>query len=291
MSDKLNAPNWNLLKLQRYQQMGDDSLVRLGTETWESARFKGTLYDHDTPIDEFLGMYAAQFDTVEYQATFFDIPSERRMEELRKKVEGINNDFRFCPVVPRRISHEFEWGENPYDMEEFISSMKVLGNHLGPCILRLPETFAPEMWQKIFRFFKLWPSDWPLALHLTHAEWFRKIPVWKNLLKEIQGSRFSILIEDKMEWELHPEKFLTSDHLVVRFFGRASLGQDDQRMAMWIYKLGEFRGYGVKHSYFFLREQEEMCLSMLRKMARETGGRTRVPESFDVNSKQLGFKF
>ena len=291
MSEKLNAPNWNLLKLQRYQQMGDDSLVRLGTKTWESAKYKGTLYDHDTPIEEFLPMYAAQFDAVEYQATFFDIPSERRMGELRKSVEGINKDFRFCPVIPRRISHEFEWGENTFEMEEFFTSMKALGNHLGPCILRLPETFAPEMWRKLFHFFRHWPSSWPLSVQLTHTEWFKKVPVWKNLLKEIRGSRFSILIEDKLEWELNPEKFLTSDHLIVRFSGKASLGRDDQRLAMWIYKLGEFRGYGVKQSYFFLYEQEEMCLSMLQKFASGMGGRIRMPQSYDINSKQMGFKF
>lgn len=290
-NEKLTAPNMNLLKLQRYQSSNHDSLVRLGMQTWESAKFKGTLYDFDTPIDEFLNVYASQYDSVEFHESFFDLPSERKMEALRLKVENVNKNFKFCPVIPRRISHEFPLGENVFETKEFIESINQLGDHLGPCILRLPETLSPMQMRSLDKFFKVWPSDKRVAIQFTNLEWIKK-PSFLNLVaKEIQGTLFSILIEDRIEHEIDFGKLVASDHLIVRFFGRPSMNQDEQRLAMWVYRLGEYKGYGVKNPYFFLYEQEEMCLSILRKMANSMGGNIRVPSSFDQNSKQMGFSF
>ena len=289
--EKLNAPNWNLLKLQRYQQDDHEARVRLGMPSWESMKLKGTLYDHDTPANEFLKMYAAQFDAVEYHDSFHDVPSERKMKELSHEVSLINKNFRFCPVIPRRISHEFKLGENHFDLKEFLESVAHLEHHLGPCILRLPETFSPMQMRLLDNFYKVWPSDKELAIHFTHADWYRKFEFMNLVAKDIQGSRISILIDDRIEQPVDSGRLIGSDHLIVRFHGRPGLNQDDQRLAMWIYKLGEYKGYSVKNPYFFLYEQEEMCLSILKKMSNSMGGNVRVPESFDMNSKQMGFKF
>lgn len=291
-NDKLlTAPGMNLLKLQRYQTHSQETLVRLGTQTWESAMFKGSLYDHDTPIDEFLNVYASQYDTVEYHASFFDAPSEREMSELRLQVEDVNKNFKFLPVIPRRISHEFPFGENLFDQKEFIEAIKKLGPHLGPCILRLPEVISPLQMRTLDKFYKHWPSDLAVAIQFTHADWYKKESFLNLVAKDLQGTNMSILIEDRIEAPVRFEKLLSSDHLVVRFFGRPGMNQDEERLAMWVYKLGEYRGFGVKNSHFVLYEQEEMCLGILRKMANSFGGNVRVPSSFDVNSKQMGFKF
>jgi uncharacterized protein YecE (DUF72 family) len=289
--DKLVAKNWNLLKLQRYQQHREDSRIRLGTRTWESAKFKGTLYDYDTPLNEFLKVYASQYDTVEYHASFAEVPSERKMIALKKEIEHVNKDFQFCPLVPRRISHEFSLGENPFELKEFFESVLLLEKHLGPCILRLPETFAPQSTRCLLTFLKSWPKDIKVAVHLTHAEWSKREDALQYLAKEMTGTSASLLLEDRIEAPLNVGKLLSNEHIVIRFFARPTLNQDEQRLAHWVYRLGEYKGYGIKNAYFFLYEQEEMCLSILRKMANSMGGDIRVPSSFDVNSKQMGFNF
>jgi len=292
MKEKLlTAPNMNLLKLQRYQTTDMDSQIRLGTETWESALYKGTLYDHQAPIDEFLRAYAAQYDTVEYHASFQDVPSKREMRELRVEVSDVNPDFKFCPLVPRRISHEFPLGENKFDLQEFIEAIRELGPHLGPCILRLPETLSPLQMKSLDRFYKNWPEDLALAIHFTHLDWVKKESFLNLVARDLEGTNMSILLEDRIEAPLNFGRLLSSSHLVVRFFGRPNLNQDEQRLAMWVFKLGEYRGYGIKQSHFILYEQEEMCLKILQKMANSIGGNVRVPKSFDETSNQLGFSF
>lgn len=289
-NDKLNAPGMNLLKLQRYQHSHEDTQTRLGMRSWESAKLCGSLYDHGTPIDEYLKNYAAQYDSVEYHDSFLDLPSESRMRALRAEVEDVNPNFQFLPVIPRRVSHEFALGENKFDLDDFILAIKELGPHLGPCILRLPETFSPMQMKQLDKFYEVWPKDKKVAIQFTHLDWFKN-PMFMTLVaKDIEGTNISIVIEDRLEAPMDASKLLSSSHLIVRFFGRLS-EQDESRVAMWVYRLGEYKGYGVKHSYFTLYEHEEVCLNMLKKMAKSIGGNVRVPQSFDVNSKQMGFGF
>lgn len=288
--EKLNAPGMNLLKLQRYQHNFDDSLIRLGMRSWESAKLCGTLYDHGTPIEEYLKNFAAQYDSVEYHDSFQDVPSPRKMRELRMQIENVNKNFQFCPIIPRRISHEFSLGENHFDLKEFIEAIDELGPHLGPCILRLPETFSPLQMKQLDKFYKVWPKEKKVAIQFTHLDWLKN-PMFLTLVaKDIEGTNVSILIEDRLEAPMDASKLLTSSHIIVRFFGRLS-EQDEARLAMWVYRLGEYRGYGVKHSFFFLYEHEEVCLNMLKKMANGIGGNVHVPQSYESNSKQMGFKF
>jgi uncharacterized protein YecE (DUF72 family) len=291
VSESLVSKNMNLLKLQRYQVANHSSKTRLGTSGWESLKYQGTLYDFKTPLEEMLGIYASQFDAVELHQTFSDSLSERRIWALKKEVEKVNPDFRFCPLLPRRISHEFPLGENPIELREFIETITLLGTHLGPVILRLPETLSPDKRRLLTKFFQLWPRNLRLALHVTGDEWLRKEEALVSLAGEIRGSLVSLLIEDRLGSELPIEKLITSDHLLIRFFGRPKAEQDEQRLALWVYRLSEYKALGVKNSCFFLYEEEEMCLSLLKKMANSLGGNVRVPQSFDLNSNQTSFQF
>ncbi len=291
MSDNLHTKNMNLLKLQRYQQHNDGRKIHLGLPTWESALLRGTLYDHRCPIDEFLFHYATQFDAVELSVTFNDLPYESDMKGLKEVVEEANENFRFCPIIPRRVSHEFPLGDNYHDMREFLAAVGTLGVHLGPIVLRLPETFQPENWPAIVRFARRCPKDKRFVVHLTHMDWFRKTECLFPLAAALKETTMNILIEDDFTRELPLEKIIGGDHLMIRFKGRQKLEQDDQRLAMWVYRLGEYKAYGIKNSYFFLNEEEEMCLDILRRMASSIGGDVRVPEKFDENADQMGFKF
>lgn len=261
--------------------------TRLGTKTWESAMFKGTLYDHQAPMDEFLRAYATQYDTVEYHASFQDVPSKREMRELREEVSEVNPDFKFCPLIPRRISHEFPLGENKFDLQEFIEAIRELRSHLGPCILRLPETLSPLQMKALDRFYKTWPEDLPLAIHFTHLDWVKKESFLNLVARDLEGTNMSILLEDRIEAPLHFERLILSSHLVVRFYGRPALNRDEARLSYWKEKLREHQ----MNTHFILYEQEEMCLGILQKMANSLERNVRVPKSFKETSDQLGFSF
>ena len=287
MTDNLNTKNMNLLKLQRYQQHNDGRRTHLGLPTWESAMLRGTLYDHRCPIEEFLFHYASQFDCAELPQTFTDLPYESDMRALREVAEQANNNFRFCPWIPRRVSHEFPLGDNYHDMREFLAAVGELGPHLGPIILKLPETFPPERWATIVRFARRCPKDKRFVVHLTHMDWFKKTDCLFALSSALRETPMNILIEDDLTRDVPFNKLISGDHVMIRFKAITKPEVDDQRLAMWVYRLGEYKGMGVKDSYFFLYEEEEMCLDILRRMANSIGGDVRIPETFDENADQM----
>lgn len=265
--------------------------IHLGLPTWNTAMLRGTLYDHRCPIEEFLSQYATQFDGVELLETFTDLPYESDMRALREIVEGVNPHFRFCPTIPRRVSHEFPLGDNYHDMREFLAAVGQLGAHLGPIVLRLPETLGPENWQTVVRFARRCPKGKRFVVHLTHADWFKKHELVFSLAEGLKDTPMNILIEDHLTLDFPFHKIVHGDHVMIRFKARSRPDIDDQRLAVWVYRLGELKGMGMKNTYFFLYEQEEMCLSVLRKMANSIRGEVKVPEKFDENADQLGFNF
>lgn len=260
-------------------------LLRLGLPTWESHKLRGTLYDYHSPIQDFLKIYSAQFDAVELHQSFHEIARadwEKMTDEVRE-----NKNFRFYPMIPRRISHESTLGENYFELKEFLDGLSSFGSHLGTSILRLPETFAPSSWKMLLRFLTKLPTDKRFAVHLTHMDWSKGEHI-HYLVRALQGSPISILIEDNYTLSLPVERLLSTDQLIVRFFARPGLAHDEQRLAMWVHKLAQYQDFGVKEAAFFLYEQEEMCLGILRKMA-DSLGQVRIPQKFDANAEQISF--
>ncbi len=284
-SEKINLKQWNFAKLQRFQLQDEASSIRLGLKSWASEKLRGTIYDEKSPEGDFLTLYAKQFDTVELHATFYENPTPYDVMRLKKKVEGVNPNFRFCPILPRVISHESLLNPKTRDFNRFLYALENFEEHLGSVILQLPESFTSSGLGTLKNFLHCWPREIPLLIDFRHRSWFDHKGIYDPLLKNNVG----LFITDDIGLEKNFERFITGESLGVRFIGRSKLETDDQRLALWVYRMNEFGAMGIKNSYFFLYEQQEMCLGILQKMAGSIGGRIRVPESYDVASDQLEF--
>jgi uncharacterized protein YecE (DUF72 family) len=292
MSDRLNAKTWNLAKIQRYQLHEENDQIRLGLGSWMNIKYRGTIYDPKCAPEEFLKTYASQFDSVELGSTFHVIQSLEQVDDWVRDVREVNGNFRFCPKIPRVISHEQDITQNSQNLEYFISTVRGFKETLGTCVLQLPESFGVSSLAALRLFLKLWPSDLKLALEFRHQEWMEKHSPLVKLSQELQGSHVTFVVTDVLNApQIAQHLHLTSDHVMIRFMARSKSQMDEQRLALWVYRLGEFKGYGVKNSYFFLHEQEEMCLGILKKMANSLGSNVKVPKEYDRNAGQMELGF
>lgn len=275
---------WNFAKLQRYQLLENASAIRLGLKTWDEDKLRGTVYDERSSEHDFLALYAKQFDTVELHATYYENPTPYDVMRLKKKVEDVNPNFRFCPLVPRVISHESVLNPKTRDFNQFLYALENFDEHLGSVILQLPESFASQQLGTLRNFLACWPGEIPILLDFRHRSWFDNRS-FDSLLKGNVG----LLVTDDIGLEKNHERFVTGENLAVRFIGRSKLERDDQRLALWIYRMNEFGAMGIRNTSFFYYEQPELCLGTLQKMAKSIGGRVRVPEAYDKESDQLAF--
>ncbi len=282
-NEKIQLKQWNFAKLQRFQHQNDAASIRLGMKTWDNDLLRGTIYDERTLPGDYLGLYASQYDAVEVHDTFRDPPTPYDTDRLKRKVEKVNPNFRFCPVVPRIISHETNLSTETKHLTNFLYALEGFDLHLGSCILQLPETFSPTSMPLLKNFLAQWPLELRLMIDFRHKHWFLQ----KNAFAELMQKNIGVLITDDIGLEKRFERFVTGDNLGVRFIGRSKLESDDQRLALWVYRMNEFGAMGIKDSYLFLYEQPEMCLGLLQKVANSIGGITKVPLGYDTSSDQL----
>lgn len=279
----IKLKQWNFAKLQRYQLQEQAAMIRLGLKTWNENKLRGTIYDLKSPEGDFLSLYAAQYDTVELHSTFIEPPNPHDVSRWKKKVEGVNPNFRFCPIIPRIISHETGLSTQTSHLNKLLYSLECFDQFLGACILQLPETFSPSSISSLKKFLEQWPQELQILIDFRHKGWFEQ----KTLMNSVIKKNVGVFITDDIGLEKRYERYITGESLGVRFIGREKLGGDDQRLALWVYRMNELGAMGVRNSYFFLYEQEEMCLGILERMANSIGGATRIPKDYNVQSDQL----
>jgi uncharacterized protein YecE (DUF72 family) len=141
----------------------------VGCPIWSFKGWVGNFYPEGTKPSEFLREYSRRLTTVEGNTTFYAVPSQDTLESW---VAQMHESFRFCPKVPKAISHEGTLMDNIERAREFIKVMSQLGTRLGPMFLQLPPRYSPKLLADLQAFLAVWPRDVRLAVEVRHLGWF-----------------------------------------------------------------------------------------------------------------------
>lgn len=141
----------------------------IGCPIWSFKGWVGNFYPEDAKPKDFLREYARRVTTIEGNTTFYAVPAEKTIENW---VAETPESFRFCPKVPKAVSHEGTLLENIPRAQQFIEVMRGLGERLGPMFLQLPPRFPPEHIGELEMFLASWPTDVRLAVEVRHMDWF-----------------------------------------------------------------------------------------------------------------------
>lgn len=141
----------------------------VGCPIWSWKGWVGNFYPEGTKPSEFLGEYTRRLTTVEGNTTFYAVPSQKTLEGW---AEDMPVTFRFCPKVPKAISHEGKLLENVERAQQFINLMRQLGPRLGSMFLQLPPRYSPKLLGDLQGFLAQWPRDVRLAVEVRHLDWF-----------------------------------------------------------------------------------------------------------------------
>ncbi len=141
----------------------------IGCPVWSFKGWVGNFYPPDTKPKDFLREYSRRVTTIEGNTTFYAVPAPKTIESW---VTETPDAFRFCPKIPKAISHEGRLVDNIPRAQEFIATMQGLGERLGPMFLQLPPRFTPEQMPELQAFLAVWPRDVRLAVEVRHLDWF-----------------------------------------------------------------------------------------------------------------------
>lgn len=141
--------------------------IRIGCSGWNYRHWRGPFYPPDLAQKEWFAFYAATFDTVEINNSFYRLPTKETFAAWRDRAPP---DFRYAVKAPRLITHMKKLKEVAEPFSRFLDHLRALEDRLGPILYQLPPhwTFNRE---RLESFIALLPRD------LVHVFEFRD-PSW-----------------------------------------------------------------------------------------------------------------
>ena len=141
----------------------------IGCPVWSFKGWVGNFYPKGTKSTDFLREYSRRVTTIEGNTTFYAVPAPKTIETW---IENTPETFRFCPKIPKAISHNGKLDEYVDRALQFVEVMSPLASRLGPMFLQLPPSYSPKLTDDLAKFLAAWPSEIRLGVEVRHLDWF-----------------------------------------------------------------------------------------------------------------------
>jgi uncharacterized protein YecE (DUF72 family) len=218
--------------------------VRIGLSGWNYAHWRnGVFYPPRLPARRWLEFYAARFDTVEVNSTFYRLP---RADAVANWVAGTPPSFLFAIKASRYLTHVKRLRELGPGLELFLERIEPLlrSPKLGPLLWQLPPTFRRDharLAEALARF----PPGLRHCVEFRDPSWF--VAETYELLRE---HRVALVVGDRPQVNWFQAHELTADWTFVRFHGgtRGRRGNYSRReLEEWAERL---RAWSATHEVF-----------------------------------------
>ena len=157
----------------------------IGTSAFTAAGWEGSFYPEGTKPVDFLRHYATRFNSVEIDSTFYRSPSASTVRGWASKTP---DGFVFAAKVPQLVTHEKMLVDCDAEFKEFVRTMDLLGDKLGPLLLQFgyfnKKAFVGvnDFLARLKPFLKKFPKDHKFAVEIRNKNWL--VPQFIGTLRE-----------------------------------------------------------------------------------------------------------
>jgi uncharacterized protein YecE (DUF72 family) len=182
--------------------------VHIGTSGWHYKHWKGPFYPEKLPASQMLAFYAARFDTVELNNTFYRLPPETGVDNWR---DSVPEGFLYAAKGSRFITHMKKLKDPETAIAKYFERVDRLGRKLGPIVFQTPPWWEANL-ERLETFLDALPHGHRYAFELRHPTWHT--PDVYRILRR-RNAAFCIF-----EIAGHRSPFeLTADYTYVRLHG------------------------------------------------------------------------
>jgi uncharacterized protein YecE (DUF72 family) len=141
--------------------------IHIGCSGWNYRHWRGAFYPEGLPVKRWFAHYAAHFDTVEINNSFYRLPKAETFAAWREQAPP---GFRYAVKANRFITQAKKLKDCAEPIARMITPTRHLEATLGPILYQLPPRFRANL-GRLNEFLGLLPQD------LTHVFEFRD-PSW-----------------------------------------------------------------------------------------------------------------
>jgi uncharacterized protein YecE (DUF72 family) len=182
--------------------------IRIGTSGWHYNHWTGLFYPAELPKNKWLEYYAQNFDTVELNNTFYQLPKEASVKNWHRQAP---ENFLYSVKANRYITHIKKLKDTSEELERFLERIRQLTEKLGPVLYQLPPSLHKNL-DLLRTFTKLLPKNIPAVFEFRHKSWFSE-----DTLTLLNQFGLGFCIHD-MPGVPSP-RAITGDIIYIRFHG------------------------------------------------------------------------
>ena len=208
--------------------------VRIGCSGWNYDSWRGTFYPDGMGPGRWLGEYARRFETVEVNATFYRLASERGVAGWAEQTPA---GFCFAVKASRYLTHIRRLRDIEPGIERFYAPLAPLqeAGKLGPVVWQLPPDFRRDD-DRLAAALALLPAG-RHCFEFRHESWFVA-----DVYDLLRRNQVALVIADHPKWPFQARE-LTADWTLVRLhhghrgrrgnYSRTEIGEWAARIRGW----------------------------------------------------------
>ncbi|TMJ13456.1 MAG: DUF72 domain-containing protein [Alphaproteobacteria bacterium] len=246
--------------------MTERGRIRIGCSGWIYRHWRGLFYPEKLAQKNWFAHYAAEFETVELNTSFYHLPKPDTFTKWRDQAP---DGFRYAVKAPRFITHMKKLKDCAEPVDEFLSRARNLGETIGPILYQLPPRWICNV-ARLEEFAAHLPRD------LTHVFEFReKSWLSEEVLAFLDARGFSFCVHDMPgsateRWASGPIAYVRFHGGEGKYWGRYSdegllswtdwlVGQANSGRDVWCYFNNDMFGHAI-HDALTLRAMVAQAL-------------------------------
>lgn len=143
-------------------------MLFVGTSGWQYAHWRRVFYPEKLPQRLWLPYYAARFQTVEVNNTFYHLPQRSVFEHWSTTAPA---DFVFALKMSRYLTHLKRLHDPAEPVHRFMEHAAPLAAKRGPILLQLPPAYPIDL-ELLEGALDVFPAGVRIALEFRHPSWF-----------------------------------------------------------------------------------------------------------------------
>lgn len=208
---------------------------------WNYNHWKNTFYE-DVKQADWLSHYAATFDTVEINNSFYRLPETSTFERWRDQTP---DNFVFAVKASRYLTHIKRLADPEEPLQRLLDRSSGLGGKRGPILYQFPPNWKPEL-DRLEQFLALLPPDTRSVFEFRDDRW-QSAAVWSLL--ERYNAAYCVM--DSPGLPLHLKTTAGFSYVRMHSGGEATRGNyTDEALATWAGRVNEMLKLGDVYVYF-----------------------------------------